>query len=90
MTPSDLLRDPELRKAIEAYDNPRGLPEGWIVGYLTRNRLQLAIDVMRAFDENARVERINKRYRFEIVALTSIITSLAWEGLKALMGLLHH
>jgi hypothetical protein len=90
VTPSDLLRDPELRKAIEAYDNPRGLPEGWIVGYLTRNRLQLAIDVMRAFDENARVERINKRYRFEIVALTSIITSLAWEGLKALMGLLHH
>lgn len=88
MSAEELRHDPDVKKALESYDNPRGMPEKWILGYLGRNRLQLAIDVMRAFDENAKLRRTINRYKVINIALTSIITALAIEGLKLLIGVL--
>lgn len=39
------------------YDNPRGIPENWVNNYLNREPRQLALDVMRAFDENWKLQR---------------------------------
>lgn len=72
------------------YKNPRKLPEKWIKAYLERDKEMLALDVMRAFDENADLKRRVDRYRFVNIALTSIITALAWEGVKALLLFLAH
>jgi hypothetical protein len=39
------------------YENPRGIPEQWIDRYLNREPRQLALDVMRAFDENWKLQQ---------------------------------
>jgi hypothetical protein len=39
------------------YENPRGIPEQWVERYLNREPRQLALDVMRAFDENWKLQR---------------------------------
>lgn len=51
------------------YDNPRGMPEKWIVAYLKRHPEMLAIDVMRVWDRNAATERMNLRLRNTIAGM---------------------
>lgn len=66
----------DIRKAIERYDNPRKLPTSWLAAYLSRDRCQLALDVMRAFDQNHDLRRQVKNYKLKIAALTVVITLL--------------
>lgn len=47
----------EIEKALREYKNPRGLPESWIKSYLSREKPQLALDVMRAFDAHFQEKR---------------------------------
>jgi hypothetical protein len=69
-------------------NNPRKLPENWIKAYLERKPEQLAEDVLQVFDENFKLRRTIGHDRIVIAVLTSIITGLAWEGLKALVTLI--
>lgn len=83
------VQDPtsyEIEKILRAYDNPRGLPTNWIKNYLDRPKPQLALDVMRAFDENWKLHRRMARYRWVNIALTAIVTAAAVEGVKALVA----
>jgi hypothetical protein len=52
---------PEVVKArVRDYvqrENPRGLPERWIHGYLERDPTLLALDVMRGYDKSTQVEK---------------------------------
>lgn len=49
--------DYEIEKFLREYDNPRKMPPGWIRGYLTKSKPQLAIDVIRAFDAHFKGSR---------------------------------
>ena len=52
-----LRYDPKQRiREYLKHENPRGLPEKWIHAYLERDRILLALDVMRVFDKSAKVE----------------------------------
>lgn len=72
----------------EPYKNPRKLPEKWVEAYLQRDREMLALDAMRAFDEIASLKAKVQRYRVINIALTSILTGLAWEGVKVFFAFL--
>jgi hypothetical protein len=65
--------DPEIKRALQEYENPRGLPEGWCIGYLKRPKLQLALDVMRAYDQNHQLKRQIKSCKAQIAAMTTIL-----------------
>lgn len=61
MTPDPRVQTPtdfEIDKFLREYENPRGLSEGWIRGYLNRSKPQLAVDVMRAFDAHLTYKRV--------------------------------
>jgi hypothetical protein len=70
------------------HNNPRKLPKRWIEAYLERKPEQLAEDVLQVFDENFKLRRQVSRDRIVIAVFSSIVTGLAWEGLKALVALL--
>jgi hypothetical protein len=98
MSRSDPMPDPNLQsatdfeidKVLRSYSNPRGLPEKWIRGYLERPKPQLALDVMRSFDENWKLHRRVSRYRWITIALTAILTSAAGEGVKVVVAAFLH
>ena len=73
--------DPEIKQTLEEYENPRGLPEGWCIGYLKRPKLQLALDVMRAYDQNHDLKRQIRSCKAQIAALT-IFLSLALKAIE--------
>lgn len=39
-----------IEEFLNHYDNPRKLPVNWVRAYLKREKPELAIDVMRAYD----------------------------------------
>jgi hypothetical protein len=67
----------DIRKAIERYDNPRGLPENWIVAYLGRDKAQLALDVMRAFDHSHAVQKSCRRWILALTVSSSVLLKVA-------------
>lgn len=75
----------DIRRAIERYDNPRGLPKGWLVAFLSRDPAQLALDVMRAFDENFKLRTEVRGYKLKIAVLT-ITISVLLKGIELLLA----
>jgi hypothetical protein len=57
-----------------SYDNPRRLPKAWIESYLQRDRSLLALDVMRAFDANWKVEQKLGKANIKIWVLMLLLT----------------
>lgn len=47
----------EIEKFLAEYDNPRKLQRAWLLRYLGQPRLQLAIDVIHAFDRHFKLKR---------------------------------
>jgi hypothetical protein len=72
----DKLPD-DIRRAIERYDNPRNLPKGWIVAYLGRDKAQLALDVMRAFDKAHAVRKSCQRWIVGLTVASSVLLKIA-------------
>jgi len=70
------------------YDNPRKLPETWITHYLERDRSRLAVDLLRAFDENFKLQRRVKIQRGLIWFLSLIVSPLLGEVVKLLFRML--
>jgi hypothetical protein len=60
------MRDPERPAFIlpngEKYDNPRGLPQEWLLAFIHRDHDQLAIDLLRAWDKSHSTDRRVKRW----------------------------
>lgn len=74
-------------KAIEIpadYKNPRGMPEAWLKRYLGKDSAQLALDVMRAFDENWKLERRLVTAKLTIWVMSLIVSPLIGEVVKLL------
>lgn len=71
------------------YANPRGLPEAWLKRYLSLDRAQLALDVIKAFDKNFELERANGRLKMTVWIMSLIVSPLIGEVVKLLFhGLL--
>jgi hypothetical protein len=68
------------------YQNPRGMPEAWIKRYLSKDRAQLALDVMRAFDENWKLEVRLSRAKVTIWIMSLIVSPLIGEVVKLLFA----
>jgi hypothetical protein len=66
------------------YENPRGLPEAWIKRYLSLDRAQLARDVMRAFDQNWKLERRLAAAKLTIWIMSLIVSPFVGECVKLL------
>lgn len=64
------------------YENPRGLPEAWLKRYLSLDRAQLALDVIKAFDKNYQLERANARLRITVWIMSLIVSPLIGEVVK--------
>jgi hypothetical protein len=69
--------DYEIEKFLQEYDNPRGMPEGWIRGYLAKSKPQLAIDVIRAFDGHYDLERSLRRTKLFLGTLNAFLATVA-------------
>lgn len=75
------------------YENPRGLPPKWIEQYLQRDKSQLALDVMRAFDQSYCLTRKLEQANTKIWVLMLVVGGQATViGLlaKVLIPLLAH
>jgi hypothetical protein len=66
------------------YANPRGLPEAWLKRYLSLDRAQLALDVIKAFDKNFELERSNARLKTTVWIMSLIVSPLIGEVVKLL------
>jgi hypothetical protein len=88
--PHGLLRNPPPVPEIPPdYANPRGLPEAWLRRYLSLDRAQLALDVIKAFDKNFELERANGRLKMTVWIMSLIVSPLIGEVVKLLFhGLL--
>jgi hypothetical protein len=84
MNPSD--KKPAL--ILPGYDNPRKLPETWIMHYLERDRSRLAVDLLRAFDENFKLQRRVRVQRTLIYFMSLIVSPLIGEIVKLLFRML--
>jgi hypothetical protein len=69
--------DAEIEQFLQEYGNPRGMPEGWIRGHLTKSKPQLAIDVIRAFDKDFALERSLRRVKLVLGTLNVALGTLA-------------
>jgi len=70
----------EIEKQMRAYlenENPRKMPARWVASYLTKNRAQLAVDVMRGFDKTSKLEQTLRLDRWWIRLLTAALT-ISW------------
>ena len=76
----------EIEKFLRDYENPRGLQKNWLELYLGRPRPQLAIDVIRAFDKNYKLERSNGRLKLLIYFMALIVSPLLGEVVKLLFA----
>lgn len=79
---------PAIPTIPEDYENPRGLPEAWLKRYLSLDRAQLALDVIKAFDKNYQVERENGRLRTMVWIMSLVVSPLIGEVVKVLFRLL--
>jgi hypothetical protein len=78
--PDPKLQSPtdfEIEKFLREYGNPRGMPEGWIRGHLTKSKPQLAIDVIRAFDKDFDLERRLRRTKLVLGVLNGFLALVA-------------
>jgi hypothetical protein len=73
---------------LQNYDNPRRLPDKWIQSYLDRDRSRLAVDLLRAFDENFKLQRRVKVQRLLIYFLSLVVSPLIGEVVKLLFRML--
>jgi hypothetical protein len=69
MRDENFVAQEPIKRILAKYENPRKLPEKWLVAYLERKPELLALDVMRAFDENAELKREALRFRHAVVML---------------------
>jgi hypothetical protein len=67
------------------YENPRGLPEAWLRRYLSIDRAQLALDVIKAFDKNYQLERANAHLRVTVWVMSLIVSPVIGEIVKYLL-----
>jgi hypothetical protein len=67
------------------YENPRGLPEAWLKRYLSLDRAQLALDVIKAFDKNYQLERANAHLRVTVWVMSLIVSPVIGEIVKYLL-----
>jgi hypothetical protein len=70
------------------YDNPRKLPETWLKHYLSRDQSRLAVDLLRAFDENFKLQRRVRAQRLLIWFLGLFVSPLIGEIVKLLFRML--
>jgi hypothetical protein len=70
------------------YDNPRKLPETWLKHYLARDNARLAVDLLRAFDENFKLQRRVRAQRLLLWVLSLIVSPLIGEAVKLLFRML--
>ena len=76
----------EIEAFLRDYENPRGLQKTWLEKYLGRPRPQLAIDVIRAFDESWKTKRENARLKLTIWVMSLIVSPLIGEVVKLLFA----
>lgn len=69
--------DVEIEKFLRDYDNPRKMQQGWIRGYLSKSKPQLAIDMIRAFDGHYSLERSLKRTKLILGTLNAFLATVA-------------
>lgn len=62
-----------LKEFLQKYDNPRKLPGKWIEAYLRREKPQLAIDLLRAFDQTHRMEQKLRVARWQALILFLLV-----------------
>jgi len=67
------------------YENPRGLPEAWLKRYLSLDRAQLALDVIKAFDKNFELERSNARLKITVWIMSLVVSPVIGEIVKYLL-----
>lgn len=75
----------EIEQFLRQYNNPRGMPEGWIRNYLSKSKPQLAIDVIRAFDAHYQFERNRWKHQLLTIAFSGVVSLVvavvtAWLG----------
>lgn len=78
--------DFEIEKFLREYENPRRLPEKWLKNYLGRPRPQLAIDVIRVYDEKTELQRQLARAKVTIWVMSLIVSPLIGEVVKLLFA----
>lgn len=78
--------DFEIEKFLREYENPRRLPEKWLKNYLGRPRPQLAIDVIRVYDEKTALQRQLSRAKVTIWIMSLIVSPLIGELVKLLFA----
>ena len=69
----------EIARLLAQYANPRRLPKEYIAGYLKRDRLRLALDLMIAFDANEELRKRLRWYQAQIVGavLLALVSMLS-------------
>jgi hypothetical protein len=71
-----------VKPTVDRYENPRKMPQRWVDLYLERDRGQLALDVMRAFDANyalkARLESSHIWTRILSCAVVVAWAAIGW------------
>lgn len=79
-----MMPDDEAQKAnrfieefLRNYPNPRGLPVNYIKSYLRRDKPQLAIDVLRAYDSHSKINRALRRTILILGVLNGLLGVLA-------------
>jgi hypothetical protein len=79
-----IKRQEKIESFKRNYENPRGLPEAWIDKYLGLDNVQLAIDVIKAFDKNYQLERTNAHLRMTLWVMSLLVSPLLGEVVKLL------
>jgi len=67
------------------YDNPRKLPQAWLEGYLHRHPAQLAIDVIRAMDQNYQLKETVKWQKRALWIMGLVVSPLIGEVVKLVL-----